>query len=1063
MASNYNEIRADNERRYGTDIGRIGPMLLADRYDDRTHFIFELLQNAEDALARRSNWGGQRSIRFHLTDDELRVTHFGKPFDEADVRGICGIAESTKELTAIGHFGIGFKSVYAFTERPEVHSGTEDFAIETYVWPTAAPPAARDHDETIIVIPLKAHGAADRAEIIAGLQRLGAGALLFLRQIEEIEWSVEYGPSGRYRRSPPEELGDGVRRIVVIGQEKHRPEVAETWLLFSKPVVNPDGNSVGHVEIAFSVINDENSTRERLVPVAPSPLVVFFPTVVETHLGFLAQGPYRTTPSRDNVPRHDEWNQHCVKETAGLLVDSLHWLRNHSLLDTGTLQTLPLDRAKFGEGVIFAPLFDATKQALATDPLLPRFGGGHVAARGARLARTQELRELITPTQLTALFGDDEELAWLSGDISQDRTPELRQYLMWELEIAEITPEAVLSNLDTDFLEAQADEWILRLYEFLNGQTALRPKAAALPLIRLSDGTHVKARDNDQPQAFLPGVIKTDFPTVRRSVCGTELALSFLKNLALGYPDAVDDVVLNVLPKYHAAEVDLDDVEYDADIRRMVTAFATDSKEQREKLQAALRQTPFVMAVNSGDASERFSKPDELYLATDRLKYLFAGVPDVLLVNDRYACLHGEDVRDLLVACGSVRNLRPIEDNSLSREERRTLRTTAGHTETSFRNDNITDWMLLGLKDLLESLKKLEVKERREKALLLWEELASLEERRGSAVFAGEYTWTHFGNHHTSFDAAFVRMLNTKEWIPDADGNLQCPQMVLFDSLTWKQNTFLQSIIQFRPSIIDQLAREAGIEPGVLDLLRKHGVTSVAELVARLGLKDEPEKGDEAAGAAPTAPPVHVQTGPEPAPSGADDGSGRGARAESGGGRTQGAGGRDDGQGEGQTNEPGQGGKRRTPGSPGGRPFVSYLGTHLDEEEPDPDGLDQLARMALEARAIDLILTREPNWQRTPPFNPGYDLFKAGPDGQPNLWCEVKAMTGSLHDRPVGLSHTQFNWAREHGADYWLYIVEHTPDEDARIVRIQDPAGKARTFTFDHGWIDVAELDGTAG
>ena len=52
MACDYGAIRRDNERRYGTDIGRIGPMLLADRYDDRTHFIYELLQNAEDALAR---------------------------------------------------------------------------------------------------------------------------------------------------------------------------------------------------------------------------------------------------------------------------------------------------------------------------------------------------------------------------------------------------------------------------------------------------------------------------------------------------------------------------------------------------------------------------------------------------------------------------------------------------------------------------------------------------------------------------------------------------------------------------------------------------------------------------------------------------------------------------------------------------------------------------------------------------------------------------------------------------------------------------------------------------
>src|SRR5882762_4981764 len=99
MVSNYKAIRADNERRYGTDIGRIGPMLLADRYDDRTHFIFELLQNAEDALARRSGWEGSRSVTFHLTEGMLQVSHFGQPFNEADVRGICGIAESTKDLT----------------------------------------------------------------------------------------------------------------------------------------------------------------------------------------------------------------------------------------------------------------------------------------------------------------------------------------------------------------------------------------------------------------------------------------------------------------------------------------------------------------------------------------------------------------------------------------------------------------------------------------------------------------------------------------------------------------------------------------------------------------------------------------------------------------------------------------------------------------------------------------------------------------------------------------------------------------------------------------------------
>jgi HSP90 family molecular chaperone len=70
MASDYSTIRAENERRYGTDIRRVGTMLLANLYDDRTHFIFELLQNAEDAIRRR-NSKGSGAIRFGLAAGAL--------------------------------------------------------------------------------------------------------------------------------------------------------------------------------------------------------------------------------------------------------------------------------------------------------------------------------------------------------------------------------------------------------------------------------------------------------------------------------------------------------------------------------------------------------------------------------------------------------------------------------------------------------------------------------------------------------------------------------------------------------------------------------------------------------------------------------------------------------------------------------------------------------------------------------------------------------------------------------------------------------------------------------
>lgn len=1072
MACDYEAIRRDNERRYGTDIGRIGPMLLADRYDDRTHFIFELLQNAEDALARRPcGWQGSRSVHFELAKTGLCVRHYGEPFNEADVRGICGIAESKKGPTQIGRFGIGFKSVYAFTDRPEIHSGSEAFAIESFVWPVAVPQIQRDPEATVILIPLKDSDTSGHDDIVRGLRRLGSSALLFLRQINEIGWKVEDGRSGLFLRES-NEITPGVRRVTVIGQESGKQEIHEHWLIFSRAVTTSGGLHAGHVEIAFRLKGNKSLRRERIVRIDRSPLVVFFPTVLETHLGFLVQGPYRTTPSRDNLPRDDAWNQHLVRETAKRLVEALRWLRDNHMLDTEALRCLPLDPTKFPEDSLLRTLFDAVKSALKSEPLLPSLGGGYVAAGSARLGRTQELRDLFTPVQLAALHGGGAEIVWLSGDITQDRTPDLRRYLMQELDVEELTPEAIIPKLDKTFLEQQTDDWIRKLYEFLNGQLALRWRVKDLPLIRLQDGTHVPPKRDGQPLAFLPGPTATGFPVVRRAACNSETALEFLRSLGLTEPDPVDDVVHNILPKYRD-EVEVSDEEYANDIARILHAFGPDSKSRREKLLNALRQTAFVKAVKAGDSSKWFAQPDKVYLATQRLKKLFDGVPNVLMVDDSYDCLGGEDVRKLLEACGAVRYLRPVADDSLydDWEKRRKLREQAGHPETSLRNDRIEDWMLSGLNELLEQFPNLEPERRRKKAKWLWEELAHLEESYGKGVFTGKYTWTHRGNYRTEFDAAFVRLLNDTAWIPDDKGELLRPEFVLFETLGWEPNPFLQSKIRFKPPVIEQLAKEVGIEPGALDLLKTLGITSEAELRARLGIKDDPTPGDsELAGSVQNALAALGIGAPTPAvPQPASGDAVTSGRA--GGVTTQestagsGGDGKPRDRAEGQ---PGSGGHaecswetggKRTPGTAGGRPFVSYVAVHPDGEESDPDGLDQDTRMELEAKAIELILSRETEWRRTPTHNTGFDLFKVGTHGQPVQWCEVKAMTGGLKDRPIGLSRAQFDCAREHGEAYWLYIVEQAGTDRARIVRIQDPAGKARTFTFDHGWFDVAEVD----
>lgn len=376
VASNYEAICEENRESYGTKGAQKSGKLAAGLYDDRTHFIFELLQNAEDALGRRGNWHGSRKVAFTLDSTRLTLSHFGKPFDEADVRSVCDIAESTKNESSIGRFGLGFKSVYTVTDLPEIHSGDEDFAIENYIFPKRMARLARAADETQIVLPLKPEDTSAALDITTGFRHLGPGALLFLRHIDEINWSVEGGASGFYLRNSPESLGPNVQRITVIGNEDDLPEVDQNWLVFHRDVFSAEQQKIGRVEIAFSLIAVKDAPGRWVVqPLAKSPLVVFFPTVVESHLGFLVQGPYRTTPSRDNIPPGEQWNQHLVKETSGLLVEAMQWMRDKEMLDVSALRSLPLDREKFPQNSRFAPMFEAVLQAFQEDALLPTFDG----------------------------------------------------------------------------------------------------------------------------------------------------------------------------------------------------------------------------------------------------------------------------------------------------------------------------------------------------------------------------------------------------------------------------------------------------------------------------------------------------------------------------------------------------------------------------------------------------------------------------------------------------------------------------------------------------------------
>jgi hypothetical protein len=625
--------------------------LLGQLYSERTHFIFELIANAEDA--------GATELTFELFEDRLEVRHDGRPFTEADVRGVCGVGNSAKagDLTKIGKFGIGFKSVYAYTKTPHVYSAGECFRIENYVRPFPADAPGQRAQETLFVFPFdhdSVPAALAVAEIAAALNGLEADVILFLTSIRRVQTCGAQVAGSVLDRVSVSRTGSS-RHVTLADLRGHASQEWFVWHRQLSELGHPDHR----VEVAFGVA-PANGGRQ-LVKRDAAPLVVSFPTQKETFLGFLIQGPYRTTPARDNVPADDPSNQALVRETATLLADVLAELRRDALLTVDVLRALPLDAARFAPGTMFRPLFETVRTALAQEQFLPLADGGYGAAGQVKLAHGAGVSELLQPAQLGALYGSSQPLVFAHESISQTRTPDLWQYLRTEICVDEVTPEAVVGLVTSAFLKAQSDDWMARFYSFLYQNSALWRErrdpdeqpglARTRPIIRLEDGDQVAPFDSGgRPAVYLPGAARTALPTVRRAVADVPAARRFLEALEFTEPDVVAEVLQVILPRYAGLDVaDLDGAQHDADLECVALALAEAPAGQRQHLMGQLRQTPFLVGENAATGVSRLMTPATLYQRTKELEGYFDGNPGAWFAADGYgpwlAQLRGMGVR----------------------------------------------------------------------------------------------------------------------------------------------------------------------------------------------------------------------------------------------------------------------------------------------------------------------------------------------------------------------------------------------------------------------------------
>ena len=474
--------------------------LLTELYPDNAHFLYELLQNAEDT--------GATEVKFSLNNNELIYSHNGRDFSLADIRGITSIGQGTKanDINKIGKFGVGFKAVFAYTATPQIHSGDFNFQIEELVIPTSIEPINGDAP-TVMRFPFNSN-VKDRQqsydEIKRGLSEFNATTILFLSSIEKVEFYVE-GKSSSIRREE-----DGPHKVKII-QSLEGQEVSQ-WLRFKKPL--GESNNL-FTSIAFKTAKQGTQSADKIVPVNGK-VSIFFPAEKESsNLKFHIHAPFASTVARDSIKDLPE-NEKLLEELAELFTECLYYFKENGFIQSSLFEVLPIEDDNLER--LYQPLLIKIKECFNQLALLPTDQGGFSPAVNCYRS-SKRLKELVSIKDArlfyTAIQGIDEENdsnksheRWLKNPQQRNSREDkfisslsiryLDEEDFFELLVDSLGTSWTFSNTIEEakifrWLASKDVEWTKAFYEFL--YTLIQKKSryhnpsSLSRIIRLSDGS----------------------------------------------------------------------------------------------------------------------------------------------------------------------------------------------------------------------------------------------------------------------------------------------------------------------------------------------------------------------------------------------------------------------------------------------------------------------------------------------------------------------------------------------------------------------------------------------
>ena len=632
---------------------------IIDKYSDQAHFIYELLQNADDAGATKAEFklDGERLLfkhngtrRFSITSPKTEAEDFakGKIGDLNSITGAGGFSTKLSENAngnAIGKFGVGFKAVFQYTTSPEIYDDNMAFRLEHYMVPVLikADMPWRAKGETLFVFPLdRGSDNRARAEIWKKLNTL-VFPTLFLNNLQEIKFS-DGTTDGEYRiyvRSHCDCKDFEAKKIAAKSKTADGSKVETLWL-FTRCDELHNRYCIGYMIDGIG----------KLKPVDYKAFC-YFPTKHDTKLKFMIHAPFLLNDSRESIKDGQDHNFDMIAKLAQLATAGLKFLCERQaegkrrIVDDDVVKVIPINIEDYGDGISFDQFRREFKYLFAKEQVVPT-KDGCTYREDAYWPESFALAKLFSDEQLNDVIGrknpwypdgdkNENPMHWVFASFPKERRSnnQLDAYIYDFISgcaSAVITDKEMIASITGEFIEKQKHEWLNDLYQWIAGNEQRMDAAKKIPIFLDHNGKSCAAfGDDGRKNLFLPLEGETRYHFIDAQLFKTNPSYKkIIRYYELEQPSMADYVELIIREKLSQATPE----ESDKYFKQIFQHYLTLSLDERCFFANNLKGRIRLRCTDSynGEVQDMFS--NQLYFPTEEIKAYFDGFYQVVTGDD---------------------------------------------------------------------------------------------------------------------------------------------------------------------------------------------------------------------------------------------------------------------------------------------------------------------------------------------------------------------------------------------------------------------------------------------